>query len=291
MVWQIVKKQALLLWRNPVQLFLLLGLPMLLISILGTALSPFMDGGTPQIKIKLALIEHGDQTEEIEQFISELENKDWPLDVVAEIESNVLRFAPLEILKTVFGSGERKDMVHVVEKEDAEKEKLLNDDSYTAVIEVPAGFTHETLQAMFFDEGTRPKLTLYQNEGAPIGASIVHSMLEQFQKQLTLSTYLSRNGINYVALQQQLEASLTDEMKTINQKEAVTTRSYYTVGMAVMNVFFIASAISTMAYTEKKMHVFDRMILGNVARWAYFTGVFLSGTLFGLLQLLIIFAL
>ena len=43
MIWQIVKKQGLLLWRNPGQLLLLIGLPIILIAILGTALSSMMD--------------------------------------------------------------------------------------------------------------------------------------------------------------------------------------------------------------------------------------------------------
>ena len=48
MIWQIVKKQGLLLWRNPGQLLLLVGLPVILIAILGTALSSMMEGRGPR---------------------------------------------------------------------------------------------------------------------------------------------------------------------------------------------------------------------------------------------------
>ena len=78
-------------------------------------------------------------------------------------------------------------------------------------------------------------------------------------------------------------------MTTINKKEPVSTKSYYGVGMAVMNVLFVASAISGVAFLEKKSHVFDRVILANVSRWVYFFGVFISGAILALLQLLIIF--
>ena len=61
MIWQIVKKQVLMLWRNPQQLLLLIGLPIILIAILGTALSSMMDGQSPEIQVKIALIEHSDE--------------------------------------------------------------------------------------------------------------------------------------------------------------------------------------------------------------------------------------
>jgi len=56
MIWQIVKKQLLLLWRNPQQLLLLIGLPIILIAILGTALGSIMDGQSPEIQVNLIMI-------------------------------------------------------------------------------------------------------------------------------------------------------------------------------------------------------------------------------------------
>ena len=79
------------------------------------------------------------------------------------------------------------------------------------------------------------------------------------------------------------------EITTINKKDPVSTKSYYAIGMAVMNVLFMASAISGITFLEKKIHVFDRVILANVSRWVYFIGVFLSGAIFALLQLIIVF--
>ena len=165
---------------------------------------------------------------------------------------------------------------------------ILNDDSYTAVIEVPANFTYETLQAMVLNEGSQPELMVYQNEGSQIGSSVVESILQQFQEQLTLHTFLGQKGIDQrtIAIDEEL---ILGETITLNKKEPVSKKSYYAVGMAVMNVLFIASAISSIAFLEKKTHVFDRIILANVSRWVYFIGVFLSGSIFALLQLLIIF--
>ena len=173
-------------------------------------------------------------------------------------------------------------------QEVSEKETILNDDSYTAVIEVPENFTYDTLQAMILNEGSQPELKVYQNEGSQIGSSVVDSILQQFQKQLTLQTFLGQKGIDQSRIQIN-EESIPGEITTINKKDPVSTKSYYAIGMAVMNVLFIASAISAITFLEKKIHVFDRVILANVSRWVYFIGVFFSGAIFALLQLLIIF--
>ena len=79
------------------------------------------------------------------------------------------------------------------------------------------------------------------------------------------------------------------EIVSINQAEPASAKNYYAIGMAVMNVLFIASTIGTFAFQEKKNHAFNRIILANVSRWTYFIGIFLSGTIIGFLHLLIIF--
>jgi ABC-2 type transport system permease protein len=289
MIWQIVKKQGLLLWRNPQQLLLLIGLPILLIAILGTALSSMMDGQDPEIEVKVAFIEHEDEKEQVERFLKELEKTGMPDEELQVIQNTASQAAPIKLLKeNVFGSEELKEMIEVTDAEVSEKETILNDDSYTAVVEVPKDFTYETLQALILNEGTQPELKVYQNEGAKIGASVVDSILRQFQEQLTLQTFLGQKGIDQSTIQMDKEAIL-GKISTIDKKEPVSTKSYYAIGMAAMNVLFIASAISGITFLEKKIHVFDRVILANVSRWVYFIGVFFSGAFFALLQLLIVF--
>ncbi len=289
MIWQIVKKQALLFWRNPQQLLLLIGLPIILIAILGTALSSIMDGQSPQVEAKIAFVEHGGEKEQIQQFIDDLEQTEIPREQIGALQSTLSQTAPIKVLKEeVFGSEELKDMIEIIDIRESDKEKTLKDDSFTAVIEVPESFTYDLLQAMVLNNGAQPQLLLYQNEGSQIGSSVVDSILTQYQEQFTLQTFLGQKGIdpNVIAMD---GSSLTGDLSTINQKKPVSTKNYYAVGMAVMNVLFIASAISGIAFLEKNNHVFDRIILANVSRWIYFIGVFISGTLFALLQLLIIF--
>ena len=289
MIWQIVKKQGLLLLRNPGQLLLLIGLPVLLIAILGTALSSMMEGQGPEIEVKVAFIEHEDEKEQVDRFINDLDKMELPTEVRQVIQDNALQMSPIQLLKeSVFGSAELEKMIEVTDAGISDKKTILNDDSYTALIEVPQNFTYDTLKAMILNEGSQPELKVYQNEGSQIGSSVVDNILQQFQKQLTLQTFLGQKGIDQSKIQIN-EESIPGEITTINKKDPVSTKSYYAIGMAVMNVLFMASAISGITFLEKKIHVFDRVILANVSRWVYFIGVFLSGAIFALLQLFIVF--
>ena len=115
MIWQIVKKQGLLLWRNPQQLLLLIGLPIILIAILGTALSSMMDGQDPDIQVKVAFIEHEDEKQQVDRFMRDLDKWDGLKKPYKKFRRNISQMAPIQLLKEkVFGNEELADMMEVV---------------------------------------------------------------------------------------------------------------------------------------------------------------------------------
>ncbi|MFD2630218.1 ABC transporter permease [Oceanobacillus kapialis] len=283
MLGQIFKKQALLLLRNPVQLLLLVGLPIILILILGVALSSFMNGEAPVIQVKLGLVEQAEESAQLEQFTAE--QKELPAEVFNEMESML----PIQLLKEeVFGSEEVKEFITVEEIAPNKMEDVLNDNTFTAVIEVPENFTYELLQYLYLGEQQQPALQLYTNTQHQLGASIVEDILTQYQQQLTLQSFLGENRIDAALLQENLQ-NVTADVSALEQQQPVSSKDYYTIGMAVMNVLFIASAIGSIAFMEKNTFVFNRVILANVSHWVYFLGVLMTGMVFAFLHLLIIF--
>ncbi|WP_175476769.1 ABC transporter permease [Virgibacillus subterraneus] len=289
MIWQIVKKIGLTLFRNPQQLLLLLGLPIILIAILGAALGNVMNGEEVTIDAKVAIIEHGDETEQVNRFINDIENSGVPPERVEAIQAATGELAPIKLLKeSVFGSEGLKELVQLESAKPTERDKILNDDSYTAVIEVPENFTYHTLQNFFGMENAETSLNVSRNEGKQLGSTIILEVLQQFQEQLTLTSFVGEKGISVDAIQVDSEA-ISGEITTIDQTQPVTAKNYYAIGMAVMNVLFLASTIGSYAFLEKRLHVFNRIILANVSRWIYFSGVLIAGTVFGFLHLLIVF--
>lgn len=291
MIGQIVKKQALIFLRNPQLLLLLVGLPIILIAILGASLGGFMSGGTVSIDAKVALLEHGSEEDQVERFIQDVEKSVLPIEAKSAIKENVENYKFIETLKKdVFGSDDLTKIITLETIEASEKDEIINNDSYAAVIEVPANFTYNTLNNSVLSDGEPGELKVYKNEGKQVGSMVVGNIVKQFQGQLALMSFAGKHRISMDAIQVDLKA-VSGQTTSINQKQPISAQNYYAVGMAVMNVLFVASMIGSFAFQEKKIHVFNRIILANVSRWVYFTGIFLSGVIFGFLHLLIVYGI
>ncbi len=285
MIRQIIKKQFLVLWRNPVQLLLLIALPIILIFILGCALSSFMNGDTPEIQAKIAIIEHRSETEQLDQFLLDMNGR---TDFHKENMVNMEKALPIQTLKSIFNTEALSEMMEVEEVSVSKKEEILNDNSYTAVIEVPEDFTYKYLSHTLLNGDEMAELLVMGNEQQQIGAGVIHSIIENFQQQLTLGTFLEQKGLDQQIMS--LSDSLLESKRTsLQQNKIITAKDYYTVGMAVMNALFIASTIGTIAFREKKMFVFNRIILANMSKWVYFSGILCSAVIFTFFQLCIIY--
>jgi len=269
--------------RDRLQLLLLIGLPILLIIILSISLSGFISGDTIEIEANVALIEHSNEDKQIEQFIDELKQSDLPQEVIESMVATVKNFAPIHMMKDdVF--AELNNMFQITEIDPSEKEAALKED-YAVIIEVPENFTYDLLRNVMLDEGDIGTITLYEKH--EIGSAAVKSVVQSFEEQLSMNALLAKNDIDSNIINVNTEFG---EQTGIGQKQAINSQQYYTVGMAVMNVLYIATAISSFAFAEKQSQVFNRVILSNVSRWTYFIGIFISSTLFSFIQLLIIYS-
>src|SRR5690625_441990 len=283
MIWEIIKKQMRVFVRDRLQLLLLIGLPILLIIILSISLSGFISGDTIEIEANVALIEHSNEDKQIEQFIDELKQSDLPQEVIESMVATVKNFAPIHTMKDdVF--AELNNMFQITEIDPSEKEAALKED-YAVIIEVPENFTYDLLRNVMLDEGDIGTITLYEKH--EIGSAAVKSVVQTFEEQLSMNALLAKNDIDSNIINVNTEFG---EQTGIGQKQAINSQQYYTVGMAVMNVLYIATAISSFAFAEKQSQVFNRVILSNVSRWTYFIGIFISSTLFSFIQLLIIYS-
>lgn len=289
MILQIVKKQGLIFLRNPQLLLLLVGLPIILIAILGASLGDMMNGEAPTINAKVAWIEHGSEQKQVDKFMQDVEKSQLPSGAKEAIQTNAEQFMFMKNLKQdVFGNEKLDKIIELETVKPSEKDEIIKDDSYSAVIEVPENFTYDTLYNTILGKGDPSSLKVYKNEGKQVGSNIVTEIIKGFQEQLALMQFAGTHQLSMDAIQVDTGA-ITGNLTSINQKKPITSQKYYAVGMAVMNVLFVASTIGSFAFQEKKIHVFNRVILANVSRWVYFIGIFASGAIFGFLHLLIVF--
>lgn len=288
MILQMIKKQALILLRNPVQVILLIGLPMVLISILGTALGNFMNGEAVDLEFKLAVIENESESEQVERFLTELHQAELPEDALQEMEVAAASIRPAANLIDVLQSEELKEMIQLEKVSHEKLPELVKDDSYAAIVEIPNGFTYEVLNQLLLEQGSSPELKIYHNSGAEIAGNIMEQIITAYQEEYTMGSFLGKKGIDSEQLMT-LAADFKQEISAINQHNPVSSKAYYTIGMVVMNVLFMSTTIATMAFSEKQAHIFDRIILADISRWVYFISTLLTGVIFAFIQSILVF--
>lgn len=286
-----IKKQLLLLFRSPQELFVLLLMPLILIAILGFSLSSYMDSNNNLVlEANIAIVEHDNEKEQIERISQELAEY-VPPEGMEEIESFIEKASPISILKNdILGADEFADHFTIHSVPANQLEKIKSRDDYDIIIEFPKDFTYNILAPIFLDKKTEEtEIVLHKNEGETYAPNMIEDIIKTFQDHFTRITILNQHGITDASFVDGISEEFNGKIQPLTSRDPISSMEYYTVGMACMFVLFVASMISGTAIREKQLHVFDRIILANTSRWTYFSSIVLSAFLITFLQLMIIF--
>ncbi|MDZ5470285.1 ABC transporter permease [Bacillus sp. 31A1R] len=292
MLRQIIKKDLLLFWRRPRELILLLLMPFILISILGTALSSINDGKTPEINIKLAIVQKDDAEEGISAVIEKLDKMGLAEERKSAAIEGMNQFNPIQILlNDVLNSEELKDSikVEIYENEMSSKEEQ----KYSGTLEIPENFSAQFYQHAFLGSNNAPQLLLKLNESSPLEASVLKDILASFQEELTLWSAVHSIGINGEELQKKISQEIEDirKIESVSKKNTINNVSYYAIGMSVMFIFYVASKVATFSYEQKESGIFGRLLLANVPAHIFFSGIFISTFILAFIQMNILYGL
>lgn len=281
MIWQMIKKQILIFLRNPSQIQLLIGMPILFVGILGFALGGFLSGDSASsLELDVAIIDHGDHEKQVEQFIQDIDKNS---EEEAVIREKAAELSPTDLLKNGFGDVMRIDSI-----EASKKEHALDEGDYTAIVEIPEQFTYDILNHVFLDKTVEiPAIEIYQDDGA---LTLVEDAFKEFQEQLALMSVIEDHDISWDAMDVNTDA-IKAETISVSHGGPVSSTSYYTIGMAVMYVLFVATLTGFWSFYEKKVYVFNRVIIGNVSRWTYLFGLFFTGSFLAYIHLCIVFTI
>jgi ABC-2 type transport system permease protein len=291
MIGSFIKKQFLLFMRNPHELLVLLGMPLVLITILGFALGNVMDGDTPKIHAKIAFVDQGDEQADVQKFVHELESMKLPDEQKKMMVSAANNMLPVTTFKKdVLGSKDLKPYIKVVTVQPSDMQNIRKDDSYTAIIEVPKQFTYLLLKNILLGEKQAPRLSFYVNEGKEITSQFVEDIIVGFQQRYSAFSALGKSGLINSSFEMP-RVDVQGKVETVTKREPISAVTYYMVGMSVMFALYIASNVGSYAFNEKQLHVFDRILLADVSKWSYMTGIFISAMLLAFLQLNILYGI
>jgi ABC-2 type transport system permease protein len=291
MIGSFIKKQFLLFMRNPHELLVLLGMPLVLITILGFALGNVMDGDGPKIHAKVAFVDHGNEEADVQKFVHELESMKIPdgqKKMIVIAAENMLPVTTFK--KDVLGSKDLKPYIKVVPVQPLDLQNIRQDDSYTVIIEVPKQFTYLLLKNVLLGEKQAPRLSFYVNQGKEITSQFVEDIVVGFQQQYSTFSALGKSGLINGSFEMP-RIDVQGKVETVTKREPIHAVTYYMVGMSVMFALYIASNVGSYAFNEKQLHVFDRILLADVSKWSYMMGIFISAVLLTFLQLSILYGI
>ncbi|WP_243290872.1 ABC transporter permease [Bacillus sp. FJAT-47783] len=280
-----IKKDLLLSFRNRQELLILLGMPLLLITILGFALGNFMDSDSITLKANVAIIQEGNEKEEIHQFLSDYEKEE-----AEPIKEQITEIAPVHILvNEILMSKDLKEYIDVDIESANDLDQLKKNNNYDAIVVIPEKFSYEMLEKMYgFRDERAPSLQVYVNEGRELRTNIIEDILESYQEQYSRSLSFMKAGVDLSHEGERLR--IPGVVEAIEKKKPISAMSYYTIGMSVMFVLYIAGNTGALAFQEKKSRVFDRIVLANVSPSTYFASIIFSSMLLSVIQLGILFS-
>lgn len=281
----LIRKQFTVLLRSPQELLILLLMPIVLILILSFALGSIMNSTNEAIEVELAVIQHDDEQQQIDAFL-EKASKQMPFN--PELEQNLQKILPVSILlNQILKDEDIKQFINVTYLEASDLENARTDGKFDAILEIPSGFTEDFFTTIFLN-GEKPAFQVYLNENSQITSSVIQSILNTYQSQYSVMTQLTQNGLmsGDITLP---EVEITSTIQTLEMKEPITSSNYYTFSMSVMFILFMAGTISSQAFLEKNMHIFDRILLAQVKPLTYLAGIVVSTSMLAMVQMMILF--
>lgn len=289
-MWNVIKKDLLIIARDRAELLTLIFMPFILISILGFALGGLMGGNQSIPEIKVALVEEDQHDDGIASFQSNLQAMDLPEEAVAAMEASANAFNPAEMLTELLVAPEVAEVITTIEMDRSEAAEALEADEVAVVVTIPEGFTAAILEKNFLQTGTGSTIEVTVQEVGQIRAGVVENIIENFTATLNLETALSQVAGGEIA-ESDYDREALGGSENISRREPVTAFQYYTIGMAVMFGLYVAGVIASNALLEKQTHVFDRIMLTGQSVGSYLTGKIISTIAISYIQLALLFLL
>lgn len=286
MLSSLIGKQMKMLLRNKQPLIILLVMPVVLITILSTALASVMNNEEEMaIQARFVLVDESSWEQEeasIHNFLAKQGINELALDsVINEFKRN----DPIYILENaILASEEVSNYIVLEKKQTVDLKEMRKDKEIDGILTIPADFRLNYIQSAYFEDGETPELELFLSQENEIRASIIQSIIDSWQMGYTKSLALSKAGIVPDQIIQNNQAVEKIEQVLEEQERKIPASIYYTVGMLVMFALYTPAFLSGFALQEVQWKVYDRLILAGVPATLYACSIFLTGTAVAFIQ-------
>lgn len=283
------KKDMLIFWRDKKSLILILLMPFVLIVILASALQSIMGVEEKALNIKVGWVNEDDEAAGIQSFLQGIDEISLPTDVKSMLTEEAERVAPLRMLQEVLASEELIDVIAPIELDMEQANQALREQEIAVVLHIPKDFTYHALHKMLLKTGEGSTLGIITGDHSVIESEVFKEIITSFTQTLNAEVALgqmleSYGSYDYLEGEEQLGSR-----ETINQKETLSSKQYYTLSMTVMFVLFVATQISIRSYIELHDHTFNRLLLTGMSSFRYLSGKVFSAASITILQIFVLF--
>ncbi|MCB5236672.1 ABC transporter permease [Niallia circulans] len=286
MLWQMIKKELLMIWRRPRELIVLLLMPFVLITILGSALGALNNNEEVEVTAKLAVVVEDEADQAQQQVIEKIRQSNAAEQKKAANIALIESLEPINIFINIVGkSPELKKVLSITEYRNI---KEVKEKDYDGVLLIPEGFTTKFYNNLLGKNTTIPAWILKTKDEQSLRATIIQDIITNYQKEWVYQKTAQDLQIDYSAL---VNTNTYGQIENIEKKKEISAFAYYGVGMCVMFMFYISTTVAGFAFQQKEELMYERILLANVPKIVFFTGVFMAAFILSLLQLTILFSL
>jgi len=292
-----VKKDMLLMLRDRKELTILVLMPFILIAILGFALGGFVNGGTISLDMTFILVDEDDNASGKERLIQEIHDSSiLPEDVKLQLIETADSIQPREMLVALLDSEEFAAVGEYTEMRLPDARKALEREEAVAILHIPQGFTYDMLKKMLLGSGEGAVIGLEGSATYALSAGILQDIMESFAYSVNFQTAVQQVSAvqgSAEGIDEALLSSNTVEggVEFVSVNEPVNSMQYYTIGMAVLFVMYVATSIASKAYGERNQFTFDRIMIAGSHPLQFLSGKFISTVILAFIQLCLLFLL
>lgn len=308
-VRDLIAKDLILMIKDKKAMVLMLIMPIILITILGFALTDSFNEMKSTNKIDVAVVKQYNIESEEEKFrefmfgnLSKYEisndqftDSNWRIDIE-------------EIFFDEFLNNKKiKEIINykIMDMEEG-KTKLKNKD-VSAVIILPENFIYDMYINLITPFRNEINISVYGHPDKNISSQIVEEVVKGFSNTISTSI-IGKNIYLETAMEQEigniaydrLEDVLKDLIKEnesfnseikyekLNERKPMTSSAYYSFGMSSMFILFAAGYGSRLLLEEKQNKTYDRMTVGGVEKTKIVLGKIATIFIYTMIQFIII---
>jgi ABC-2 type transport system permease protein len=261
-------KELLIFWRNRMEVLMSLIMPIIIILVLSSTTSTWVEKKNDSLQMTVAIV-----------------NEDQQL--ADDNQSNQMQ--PVQMLMKFLSSEQMTNLVSTVNMNRLTANQRLHNEDVDAIITIPSGFTQATLNKMLLNEGSGASLTLTAGNRASLKVDILQDMLDGFIQSMNLHTAIAHaTDAKLTSLGAAEEVSAVGGYETIASVQMLTSFQYYAIAISLIFVMFLASSTALRAITEKREHVFQRILLSGSHPLRYLAGKAGATFILSVLQLSVV---